>query len=199
MNTYSIAKKYSGCRVCGNQELLSFFTLDNLPMPEGHTDRPLDAFTHPITINWCSECRMVQTSVDLDLEEYYEGYVYTTGLSPQVEYYMESFAKELISKYEISERGKVLEVGSGDGVQLEKFLELGFEVVGVEPSHPLAAEAERRGVETEVALFDQAVADKILSTHGPVSAVIIQYTFDHLPIHAASRMMFFVFFGTMAF
>jgi len=182
MNKFKIARQHHSCRTCNAEEssLYNFFHIDNLPMPEGHTSEDDSAYVHDIDIYWCQKCGMVQTQLDLDLDEYYKDYVYTTGFSKYVDEYMQEFAHTLFKKYSLAKDSVVVEVGSGDGVQLSKFRELGCRVIGVEPSSVLASEAERIHVPTIVSMFNTDTVNKIMQDYGSVDAIIIQYTFDHL-------------------
>jgi len=149
-------------------------------MPEGHILSNEFAYVHDIDIYWCKNCGMVQTQLDLDLDAYYKDYVYTTGASIYVEEYMRDFAHTLCTKYLLTKDSIVVEVGSGDGVQLSKFRELGCKVIGVEPSGILASEAEKNNIPTIVRMFDADTVSKLVQDFGSVNAIIIQYTFDHL-------------------
>jgi len=180
MKRFDISKKYNSCRTCNDTNLVHFFHVDDLPMPEGHVENSKEEYGHNLDIYWCRNCGMVQTQVDLNLDKYYEKYVYTTSESSQVENYMNEFSVSLINKYGLKKNKLVVEVGSGDGIQLSKFKEKDYGILGVEPSEILAKRAEKIGVPTIISMFDTNTVKKIVSKYKDVSAVIIQYTFDHL-------------------
>lgn len=182
MNKFKVKEQHSSCRVCDadKSSLYNFFYINNLPMPEGHILSDELAYVHDIDIYWCKNCGMVQTQLDLDLDAYYKDYVYTTGSSKYVEEYMQDFAHTLCAKYLLTQDSVVVEVGSGDGVQLSKFRELGCKVVGVEPSGILASESEKNNIPTIAGMFDADTVSKLVQDYGSVNAIIIQYTFDHL-------------------
>ena len=180
MKYFKIKNTYECCRVCKSKKIINFFHIDSLPMPEGHTKEEETPFVHDIDIFWCSECEMVQTQVDLDLDEYYQEYTYTTGSSILVDKYMDLVAKTLISKYNLPNDSLIVEVGSGDGAQLSKFKKYGMSVVGVEPSRVLADSAKVSDIDTIVEMFTSDTIEEIRSNYGSASMVIIQYTFDHL-------------------
>ena len=56
---------------------------------------------------------------------------------------------------------KALDIGSNDGSQLEYYKDLGFEVVGVEPSSNIAAIANKRNIFTICDFFNLSLAQKI--------------------------------------
>ncbi len=154
-----------------------------MPMPEGHTDpaKAEVAFTAPLPIYVCQACRVVQTLHDIDLSDYYTDYRYTVSRSKFVQDFMQCFAERVWRTFDFAEEDVVLEVGSSDGFQLKCFQQLGGHVLGFEPSETLAAAARASGVDTVQALFTREALDLIPSAMRPVQAVVIQYTFDHLP------------------
>lgn len=154
-------------------------------MPEGHVELDEDEYVSLLEVFWCSDCLMVQTQTDLDLSDYYFDYAYTTGASSHVQNYMKNFCDILDDQFNIAPDGLVLEVGSGDGVQLSFFKQIGCQVLGVEPSEALADAAEKLGVSTMVRLFDDDAARDIQQQFGKAKAILIQYTFDHLQDPAA--------------
>jgi len=175
-----VKRVHECCRICHSTSLRKFFRIADLPMPEGHTEKGVPAFSHDLEIFWCENCFMVQTQIDLNLEEYYTNYAYTTGHSAHVNRYMGMFADELISQLSLDKGNLIVEVGSGDGLQLQSFKKRGFPVVGIEPSAELAKQAKNSGIPTIQALFDNYCVDRILDEHGKAKCLIIQYTFDHL-------------------
>jgi SAM-dependent methyltransferase len=182
MKKFEIKREYCSCRVCdaGKNSLSNFFHIDSLPMPEGHVVSDESEYVYDMDIYWCKECGMVQTQLDLNLDDYYKEYVYTTGSSKYVEEYMQNFAQELCKEYFLTKDSLVVEVGSGDGAQLEKFRKLGCKVIGIEPSIILASEAEKKHIPTIVSMFNADTVCKLTQDYGNVDAIIIQYTFDHL-------------------
>lgn len=66
--------------------------------------------------------------------------------------------------------GRVVEIGSNDGIMLETWKQLGVPAVGVEPSSNVAEVSRSRGHTVISKFMNQAVVDEILSS-GPVSLV----------------------------
>jgi SAM-dependent methyltransferase len=139
-------------------------------------------FRHDIAVSICMDCFTAQTLHDVDMEDYYEDYQYAVGGSPTASHFMRLVAENSCSKYLDGREGaKILEVGSGDGVQLLAFKELGCEVLGYEPSAALVQIAENRGIHTIQGLFGIESAKDLPEQFKHVDAVVLSYTFDHLP------------------
>lgn len=175
-----IYKEHEHCRICNSRRVEKFFQINDLPMPEGHIFEGEKEFLSDLCVYVCLDCWMVQTLQDLDLDQYYNTYTYTTGETRHVKDYMELFAAKLVSNFGISPGDLIVEVGSGDGAQLQKFKDKNCRVLGIEPSHNLSETAVKNGIPTLKCMFGE---DLLTSEHiidNSVKAIIIQYTFDHL-------------------
>ena len=123
----------------------------------------------------------MQNPADFDHEGYYQDYQYSTGHSTFAKNFMHKYAQILIDCFkEINKRDpeSVIEVGSGDGVQLQQFLNLGVSrVLGIEPSDYLAKIAIGSGVPTQVDLFGRHTEEKV----GELFDICLSsYTLDHV-------------------
>ena len=139
-------------------------------------------FRHDIDVFLCEECLTAQTQHDVEMGDYYEDYQYAVGGSQTASRFMRLLAGKLLSRYGGGRKGqRVLDVGSGDGGQLVAFKQLGCEVLGYEPSSALTRVAEAKGIPTMQGLFTPDSAQRLPASFRPVDAVVLSYTFDHLP------------------
>jgi SAM-dependent methyltransferase len=138
-------------------------------------------YLNDIDIFECQNCGLVQNPADFDHEGYYQDYQYSTGHSTFAKNFMHKYAQILIDCFkEINKRDpeSVIEVGSGDGVQLQQFLNLGVSrVLGVEPSDYLAKIAIDSGVPTQVDLFGRHTEEKVGERF---DICLSSYTLDHV-------------------
>ncbi|MCG3128160.1 MAG: hypothetical protein CHACPFDD_03036 [Phycisphaerae bacterium] len=171
------------CRVCGSRDVKEFLCLSDMPLTEGfvRADGGGEEFAAPIGVYRCGGCGLCQTQHDVNVADYYDAYAYSSSASPFVQRFMEALAGEVCGRYGLSPGDVVVEVGSGDGAQLGCFQRRGMGVVGFEPSHVLAAEAGRRGVESVVGLFDARSAARLPAGMARAAAALLLYTLDHLP------------------
>ena len=174
----------SGCRTCGAtglQEFLSFPALpftDDFVTPGSAID---NEFRHRLGIHWCASCATVQTGQDVDVSEYYRDYRYTVAASPFAMRFMDRLAETVVSRFGFQPGATVLEIGSGDGAQLAAFERHGCRVLGFEPSADLTQASTTAGVPVLQCLFDAGSAALIPADMRPAQAVVLTYTFDHLP------------------
>lgn len=174
----------TACRVCGGTDLREFLAFPSLPFTDDFVDpaSPRNTeFRHRLAIYWCAECSTAQTQHDVDVTEYYRDYRYTVAASPFATRFMERLAETTMARFGLRAGDTVLEIGSGDGAQLHAFQRHGCRVLGFEPSADLTAASERIGVPVMQCLFDAESAATIPAAMRPAHAVVLTYTFDHLP------------------
>jgi len=172
------------CRYCYQPLYSLVLSLKKMPLTDDFimTER-LDRseYLNDIDIFECNACGLVQNPADFDHEGYYEDYQYSTGHSPFAKNFMQKYAEKVICYFkDINKRNpeSVIEIGSGDGVQLQQFLNLGVSrVLGVEPSDYLAKIAIDTGIPTHVDLFGSHTADII---DEQFDICLSSYTLDHV-------------------
>ena len=172
------------CRACGHPKLKRFLNLPAMPLTDDFVPKEKfgTEFRHDIDVFLCEKCLTAQTQHNVDMGDYYEDYQYAVGGSQKASHFMRRLAGNVVSKYFGGGKGKkVLEVGSGDGVQLLAFKELGCEVLGYEPSSALTRAAESRGIPTIQGLFTPDSAQQLPPPFKHTDVVMLSYTFDHLP------------------
>lgn len=139
-------------------------------------------FLSDISIDICKDCFTVQTLKDIDVRDYYDDYQYSVGSSATASLYMDTVGCEIKKKYYPDKKSlKVLEIGSGDGRQLQSFRKLGCAVMGFEPSRFLAKIAGGNGIPTINELFSEASIIALPDEFKSADIILLTYTFDHLP------------------
>lgn len=172
------------CRNCESQLFDCIVVLKNMPLTDDFIDiNKCDhhEYLRDISIYECGKCGLVQNPFDFDYGGYYRDYQYSSGHSPYVKKFMKKYAETIVSYYELSNMRKpksAIEVGSGDGVQLLQFMDLGVtQVMGVEPSDYLARIAIAAGVPTLVELFGTSSTKGIAENF---DICLSSYTLDHV-------------------
>ena len=140
-----------------------------------------EEFAWNIGIAWCKSCHTAQNLTDIDVVEYYRDYQYTVSGSIFARRFMNTLAERSFCRFGLQEGDIVIEIGSGDGFQLQCFKNLGARVLGFEPSDVLAAAASDSGIPTVQKLFDCEGIEQIPVEFRPAQVVLLTYTFDHLP------------------
>jgi protein-L-isoaspartate O-methyltransferase len=173
----------TSCRACGSHELEPFLRLDDMPFTDALVAQA-DAgseFTAPIDLSWCRGCSMVQTQADVSVDEYYRDYRYTVSSSGFATTFMDALAAATMTRFDLNPGDIVLEIGSGDGAQLAAFAARGARVLGFEPASDLCRASEARDVPVVELIFDATTVQEIPADMRPAQAIVLTYTFDHLP------------------
>ncbi|MBW7473385.1 methyltransferase domain-containing protein [Paenibacillus oenotherae] len=173
----------SPCRICASRELHRWVHLPAMPFTEElrQPGDPVPAFLADIDVYRCADCGVSQTIHELELGGYYADYSYTTSSSGLASRFMERLAEMLFTRFKLPPGCRILEVGSGDGAQLEAFRKRGGEVLGFEPSALLCGISRARGIPVVEGLFEEDSVSRIPDTFRQADVLLMTYTFDHLP------------------
>lgn len=173
----------SACRLCGSSDMAEFLRLGDAPFTDDFVapDQRGEEFAAPLSVWICQACWSAQTQHDVEVNEYYRDYNYSVAASPFAQRFMARLAQETMSRFGLGPGATVLEVGSGDGAQLAQFQARGARVLGFEPSADLCATSRANGVPVSECLFDAQTAATIPAELRPADAIVLTYTFDHLP------------------
>jgi SAM-dependent methyltransferase len=180
-----VKQELNSCRVCGHTLKNEILCLDGMPLTDEfiRKDKDKKEFIQDIHIFRCENCSLVQNPINFNYSEYYQDYEYSSGYSQFTRTFMSNYAKYVLDEYKKisgSEVNNVIEVGSGDGVQLKYFLDMGAKnVLGVEPSKSLVEQSDSIGVPALLDLFSVDIADKVSDTK--FNVCISSYTLDHVP------------------
>jgi len=166
------------CRLCGDNKLVSQFTMDRAPANISFLPREEDLPANKsieLTVYQCDSCGMVQLA-DILESDFYDDYVMTVSHSPQMAAYQRQQAADFVQKYDLA--GKtVLEVGCGDGFYLTHLAELEMNVAGIEPSQSFRQMATDRGIRC----YEGYVSQEHPPAGGPYQAFVTRQVFEHVP------------------
>ena len=96
-----------------------------------------------------------------------------------------ALAKDSIEIYGLTKESFVVEIGCNDGVLIQNFAQEGIPVLGVEPSGNVAEVAKSKGLDVEVAFFDNELAKSIVERQGRANAIFSANVICHIPyIHS---------------
>lgn len=166
------------CRLCGDNKLVSQFTMERAPSNISRLLREEDLASDKsieLTVYQCSGCGMVQLA-DILESDFYDDYVMTVSHSPQMATYQRQQAADFVQKFDLTGKS-VLEVGCGDGFYLTHLAQLEMNVSGIEPSHSFRKLATDRGIRC----FEGYVTQETPPPGGPYQAFVTRQVFEHVP------------------
>lgn len=133
----------------------------------------------PLELYFCRDCSLVQLRHVVDPKILFGNYHYQTSASaPLVNHFVE-MANTISEKYIRNPSDIVVEIGSNDGILLEKLKSV-CTVLGVDPSKKMASLAKKRGVPTLTAFFNKDTAKKVVRKYGEAHVLVANNVFAHI-------------------
>lgn len=124
----------------------------------------------------------MQTEDFLDRENLFTAdYAYLSGASASWRKHVRKFSREISAEYGLSTRSLVLEVASNDGTLLECFDELGFRVLGIEPTRSTSSISIAKGLPTIESFFGRNLTSRIVEDFGRADLVVANNVIAHVP------------------
>jgi SAM-dependent methyltransferase len=168
------------CRVCDGAAVAPVLDLGKQPLANSlRRDRTEVLPAFPLAICRCAECGTVQLTETVSPELLFKQYIWVTGTSEGARRYSHLFCERLAARLR-SGPLFVLEVASNDGTFLQRFVERGDRVLGVDPARNIAAMAEEAGIPTVAEFFGVEVARRIIAREGHADAVFARNVIPHV-------------------
>lgn len=145
------------CRVCDGLKLELVINLGDQPWCNhfltseevGH-----EPF-YPLHVLYCLDCSTSQLDYTVDKEVMFGNHTYLSGVTKALSSHFRGIAKEVNERFNPAHETKsILDIGSNDGTQLKHFIDLGWNVLGVESSTVTAEIANTSGVKTLNTFFN---------------------------------------------
>jgi len=176
------------CRLCDSKHIIEMLNLTDQPpansLYKSNNEKPQDV---PLRLMFCKDCSAVQLGESVDPAYLFNQYVWVTGTSSTAIAYSIDFANNAISRCQ-SENPKVVEIASNDGTFLKRFLDLGCEVLGVDPAKNIAQIATDNNIPTIAKFFTTEVASEIVEESGHKDIVIARNVLPHVKeIHSVVK------------
>lgn len=114
---------------------------------------------YPLDLVYCPECNHIQLASAPDPDGVFSSYRYKSGVSNFFIKHFKEYAETISARFETP--GKLLEIGSNDGYLLEQFKNLGWDVIGVEPSEYLREDHNDRFVPVVTGFFNTKLVEEL--------------------------------------
>ena len=124
------------CRICASKSLSEVISLGDQSLtgifPGKNEPDPMSG---PLVLVQCTECTLVQLKHSFSAESMYgDNYGYRSGLNNSMVKHLKSKIRVLASKYGITAKSLVLDIGSNDGTSCNFWLDYTENVVGMDPT-----------------------------------------------------------------
>jgi SAM-dependent methyltransferase len=175
----------TACRACGGRLAATMADLGLQPasnafitsMAAAHEEK-----RYPLRAKVCEFCKLVQLDYDVAPEELFADYVYFSSYSDDWLEHAKEYCDMALRRFELGSRSLVVELASNDGYLLKNFIEKGIPVLGIDPSHTVAAAAEKIGVPTLVEFFGESLAKKLAADGRQADLIIANNVLAHVPL-----------------
>lgn len=175
MTTPAADKKLESCRICKSKNLIPYFDFKEMPLanrnlslPELSSGEP----KFPLQLLFCKDCGLSQLSMVVSAQFLYEEYPYRSSISQTFQKHCKEIVENLTHKLALKPNSLIVEIASNDGCLLSKFIQAGFQAIGVEPSRVIADEATAKGLPTLCRFWGKSTALQIQREFGTPQLII---------------------------
>ena len=172
------------CRFCEAPLSHTFVDLGMSPLCESYVPRErmnaMEAF-YPLHVKICEACLLVQLEEFVTPDEIFSEYAYFSSYSDSWVAHAREYVEMACERFGLGERSSVVELASNDGYLLQHVRERGIPALGVEPAANVAAAAQEKGIETEVAFFGRALAARLVAEGRRADLLVANNVMAHVP------------------
>ncbi len=168
------------CHLCGSTPLIPLLDFGAHPIAQ-HLLREREAtvFTHPVRVQFCETCGLIQLVDEVPPEKFYTQYV--TLSSWKVHPHVPQLIELLQQKAGLTADTRIVEVGSNDGSFLHTLRQRGFvHGVGIEPAEDARAAAQQLGIPTFGEYLTPESAERFVAEHGQADLIISRHVVEHI-------------------
>jgi SAM-dependent methyltransferase len=158
------------CRLCGSNGLIGYVDFGEVPLGNNLQEsaklaRAAEAY--PLVLNRCLSCGHFQLGHAIAPELLYAtNYTYLSGIGASFVAHFKGYAAWVEQNCPLPSGGLVVDIGSNDGTCLNAFKQRGFAVCGIDPAALAAEIANKNGIPTLNAFFDDTAVKQIIERHG---------------------------------
>jgi SAM-dependent methyltransferase len=170
------------CRLCQSKDLELLFSLEPTPPAEWYfrgEDRKATSISFPLDLFMCKSCSHVQLLDVLDPNSLFSDYFYESVTSPGLAQHFRKYASVVSTRVSIMPGDLVVDIGSNDGLLLKEFRDLGYQVIGIEPSKILAQKCNSAGIRTYNTFLNETVVEQVMVDSGQASLITANNVFAH--------------------
>ena len=172
------------CRFCRSKLTNVLVDLGMSPLCESYVPaarlNSMEPF-YPLCVFVCEQCRLAQLLDYVSPSEIFSEYAYFSSYSDSWLKHAKEYADMIIERLGLRPGDQVIEIASNDGYLLKNFVEKGFKPLGIEPAANVAAVAMKKGVNSRVAFFGEALAKTLVAEGTRAKLLLGNNVLAHVP------------------
>ena len=159
----NIMSLLKNCRICFEKKLIELIDLGNQPWCNNFLKKEeigKEKF-YPLKVVLCDNCKISQLNYTVPKEVMFSDHTYLSGVTRSLSKHFENLRDEIIDKFNIVSKKKILDLGSNDGTFLKHFKNIGWHTLGVEPSKRVSEIANQNNIKTINRFFNFEISEEI--------------------------------------
>jgi SAM-dependent methyltransferase len=172
------------CRACKCENLYRFLDLGNHPPSDQFrkvSQINQEVIFYPLNMVMCENCGQAQLGYIVDPTILYQDdYPYESATTKTARDHYFAFSKAVVNRFNVESKDYVMDIGSNVGILLDGFKKLGAKVQGVDPAKNICDIANKNGIPTYQAFFDESVALKLREKLGRFKVIVGTNVFAHI-------------------
>lgn len=173
------------CRHCAEELALQLVDLGTAPPSNAYLtvealQRPERRF--PLRVLVCERCWLVQTEDFTNAHELFDAdYAYFSGVSTSWQAHAELYVGEMVARFKLNGKSRVVEVAANDGYLLQFVKARGIPCIGVEPTASTAAAARAKGIDVVQDFFGRRLAGEMSARGLQADLLTANNVLAHVP------------------
>ena len=173
------------CRLCDQSTVRPFLDLGSMPIANAFLSSEQlsqPEYTFNLATGFCESCFMVQLIDTVDPNMlFHDNYAYFSSISHVMDQHYAELANIISNEIFYDENLSVIEIGSNDGILLEKISGYSSNTIGIEPSSNVAAVAKSKGLQVISEFFNSDLASQLVSDYNLAQLVVGANVLCHIP------------------
>ncbi len=183
MNNYNLVgeyRYYNYCRFCLNATLTKVINLGYVPLAGGFLKKDFrNEKFYPLELALCENCLLLQSVVAIDKKTLFKKYFYFSSAIKTLSNYFEVISEGIKNNFTNPKDKFIVEIGSNDGILLEKLSKSGFKTLGVDPATNVV-KSVKKNVNIINDFFTEKLSKKISKKYGKADVIVSFNTLAHI-------------------
>lgn len=170
------------CRVCSSTDLEPVIDLGKQPWCNDFLTKDeigKEPF-YPLKVLFCNTCSTSQLDFTVKKEIMFGDHTYLSGITKSLSNHFQDVAKSINERFDNKKTNSILDIGSNDGTQLQHFIDLGWDVLGVESSKKISEMANQKGIKTLNKFFNLSTMNDIGRKFDVINAAGVFFHLEEL-------------------